>query len=39
LRLDDDAPYLLASLERDRYAPYEGELGSLAAFTASAMPE
>ena len=34
LRFDDDAPYLLCSVDSDGYLPYELDLGLLAAFTA-----
>src|SRR3954453_17212267 len=39
LRFDDEAPYLLASVESEGYLPYDDDEGLLAALTALCRPD
>src|SRR3954453_12921880 len=39
LRFDEEAPYLLASVDSERYLPYDGDAGLLAALTAPCRPD
>ena len=39
LRFDDEAPYLLASVDSDGYLPYDEEAGLLAALIAFWIPD